>query len=156
MVSTGHEAAATVEGLTYELNAMGDDARTCAAADLAFHSTDYHPDWEPARVRRQVEHLLVDIRLVDWPGRWLLDCVYGNPLRPLTVPAGWRTPTVLALADGIYAGRAFDRLPVLADAIEDAGCDHAGLLAHCRDGGPHARGCWALDRLLDKPDEPPG
>ena len=57
----------------------------------------------------------------------------------------WRTETVVALATAIYAERAFDRMPILADALEEAGCDHPDLLAHCRGPGPHARGCWALD-----------
>lgn len=56
-----------------------------------------------------------------------------------------RTETVQLLADGIHADRAFDRLPILADALEEAGCDDCELLAHCRGPGPHAFGCWALD-----------
>lgn len=90
----------------------------------------------------------------DWPGRWIVDCVYGNPFRPQGIAPDWQTPTVLALAEGVYADRGHDRLLVLADALEDAGCDDPTLLAHCRGGGPHVRGCWAIDRLLDKPDEP--
>jgi hypothetical protein len=74
--------------------------------------------------------------------------VVGNPFRPVAFDPAWQTPTVLALADGVYAGRAFDRLPVLADALEDAGCDAADLLAHLRGPGPHVRGCWALDLVL--------
>ena len=54
------------------------------------------------------------------------------------------------LAQGIYDDRAFDRLPVLADALEEAGCTNAEILAHCREPGPHVRGCWALDLLLGK------
>jgi hypothetical protein len=60
--------------------------------------------------------------------------------RPVFDPA-WRTSTSIALAEGIYADRAFDRLPILADALEDAGCGHPDVLAHCRGDGPHARGC---------------
>ena len=54
------------------------------------------------------------------------------------------------LAQGIYEERAFDRLPILADALEDAGCDNADILSHCRGPGPHARGCWVVDLLLGK------
>jgi hypothetical protein len=53
-----------------------------------------------------------------------------------------------ALAQGIYADRTFDRLPVLADALEDAGCDNEDILAHCRGPGSHVRGCWVVDRLV--------
>jgi hypothetical protein len=57
---------------------------------------------------------------------------------------------VRKLAEGIYEDRACDGLPVLADALEEAGCDQADLLAHLRGPGPHARGCWAVDLLLGK------
>jgi hypothetical protein len=80
----------------------------------------------------------------------LFRCVVGNPYRPVPMLESWRTPTVVALASGVYADRAFDRLPILADALEEAGCDHPGVLAHCRDPGPHARGCWVVDGVLGK------
>jgi hypothetical protein len=80
----------------------------------------------------------------------LLFDVFGNPFRPVTVDPQWLTSTVVALARGIYADRAFDRLPILADALQDAGCDHPALLDHCRSGGPHVRGCWVVDLLLGK------
>jgi hypothetical protein len=50
-----------------------------------------------------------------------------------------------------YDERAFERLPILADALMDAGCDNADILAHCRGPGPHERGCWAVDLILGKP-----
>jgi hypothetical protein len=62
----------------------------------------------------------------------------------------WNEGTVVKLTQGIYDDRAFDRLPVLADALEEAGCTNAEILAHCREPGPHVRGCWALDLLLEK------
>ena len=80
----------------------------------------------------------------------LLRCIVGNPFRPASLDPSWLTSTVVALAEGIYADRTFDRLPILADALEDAGCGHADILAHCRDGGPHARGCWVVDLVLGK------
>lgn len=57
---------------------------------------------------------------------------------------------VARLAEVIYADHAFDRMPILADALEDAGCANQDILAHCRDGGEHVRGCWVLDALLNK------
>jgi hypothetical protein len=68
----------------------------------------------------------------------------------LSVDPQWLTSTVAALAQGIYADRAFDRLPILADALQDAGCGNEDVLAHCRGAGPHARGCWVVDLLLGK------
>jgi hypothetical protein len=75
---------------------------------------------------------------------------FGNPFRPVTLDPAWLTSTVLQLATGIYADRAFDRLPILADALQDAGCESADILAHCRGPGPHVRGCWVVDRVLGK------
>jgi hypothetical protein len=60
------------------------------------------------------------------------------------------TATVVSLAQSIYDDRAIDRLPILADALEDAGCDNAEILNHCRQPGEHVRGCWPVDLLLDK------
>jgi len=86
--------------------------------------------------------------------RWqscLLRELFGNPFRPVAVDPAWRTSTVLALAGGIYEERAFDRMPILADALQDAGCDHDDLLGHLRDTtATHVRGCWALDLVLGK------
>jgi hypothetical protein len=76
--------------------------------------------------------------------------IFGNPFRPVTTDPRWRTSTAVALARAIYADRAFDRLPILADALEEAGCDNPDVLDHCRDDGPHARGCWVADMVLGK------
>ncbi len=72
------------------------------------------------------------------------------PFRNLPFAPAWRTSTVVALADGIYQDRAFDRMPILADALEDAGCDNEDILDHCRGDGPHVRGCWVVDLVLSK------
>jgi hypothetical protein len=73
------------------------------------------------------------------------------PFRPVTIAPdvlAWNDGTVGRIADGIYEERAFDRLPILADALLDAGCDDEELLAHCRSAGPHVQGCWAVDLIL--------
>jgi hypothetical protein len=76
--------------------------------------------------------------------------IFGNPFRPVTLNPAWRTSNVSALAQSIYDDRAFDRLPILADALEDAGCDNADILNHCRQPGEHVRGCWVVDLVLEK------
>ena len=79
--------------------------------------------------------------------------IVGNPFRPVAVSPtclAWNDGTVRKIAQAIYDDRAFDRLPILADALEDAGCDDADILAHCRSGGEHVRGCWVVDLLLGK------
>jgi hypothetical protein len=77
--------------------------------------------------------------------------IFGNPFRPVEVDPAWLTSDVLALARGVYEDRAFDRMPILADALQDAGCDNGDVLIHCRDASAiHARGCWVVDLLLSK------
>lgn len=80
----------------------------------------------------------------------IIRCIFGNPFRPVSRLPSWLTSSVCALAGGIYEDRTFDCLPILADALEDAGCTVTELLAHCRIAGPHARGCWAVDLILGK------
>ena len=80
----------------------------------------------------------------------LLRDIFGNPFRPLTFDPAWLTSDVLALAHGIYEERAFDRVPILADALQDAGCDNTDILSHCRSEGAHVRGCWVVDLVLGK------
>jgi hypothetical protein len=60
----------------------------------------------------------------------------------------WRTTDVLALARGIQRDQAFDRLPILADALQDAGCGDENVLTHCRRPGGHVRGCWVVDLAM--------
>ncbi len=76
--------------------------------------------------------------------------IFGNPFRPITIDPRWLTSTVIDLATAIYDERAFDRMPVLADALTDAGCDNEEIIAHCRNDGEHVRGCWVVDLLLRK------
>ncbi len=80
----------------------------------------------------------------------LLRDVVGNPFRPVILDPAWLTPSVGALAAAIDAERAFDQLPILADALEEAGCTDEDVLDHCRRPGVHALGCWVVDLLLKK------
>lgn len=80
----------------------------------------------------------------------LIRDIFGNPYRPVGVDPSWLTSTVVALAEGIYQERAFDRLPILADALQDAGCNNDDVLNHCREPGEHVRGCWVVDLVLGK------
>jgi hypothetical protein len=74
-----------------------------------------------------------------------------NPFRPLTWNPGWVTATVHQLATHIDTADEFAALPILADALQDAGCDDEQVLAHCRADRPHARGCWVLDAVRAAP-----
>jgi hypothetical protein len=90
------------------------------------------------------------IRLREGEVAALLRDTAGNPFRPVSADPTGLTAAAVGLAQTIYADRAFDRLPILADALEEAGCDNADVLAHCRGGGPHVRGCWVVDLVLGK------
>jgi hypothetical protein len=76
--------------------------------------------------------------------------LWGNLFRAVRVDPRWRTADAVGLARGIYEDRAFDRLPILADALIEAGCDDESILGHCRGHGPHVRGCWVVDLVLGK------
>jgi hypothetical protein len=87
----------------------------------------------------------------------LLRDIFGNPFRPVTLDVSWLMPTVRQLAQAAYEERLLpsgeldrDRLRVLADALDDAGCQDPQILGHCRGSGPHVRGCFVIDLLLGR------
>jgi hypothetical protein len=77
--------------------------------------------------------------------------IFGNPFRSATFSADWRTSTAVALASQMYESRDFGAMPILADALQDAGCTNDDILNHCRDPKQvHVRGCWVVDLVLGK------
>jgi len=78
----------------------------------------------------------------------LLRDIFGNPFRPVSFSPEWRTDTAVTFAQQMYESRDFSAMPLLADVLQDAGCDSADVLAHCRGLGPHVRGCWVVDLVL--------
>jgi hypothetical protein len=77
--------------------------------------------------------------------------VLGNPFCPVKFSPKWRTSTAVALAKEMYKSNDFSAMPILADALQDAGCDSEEVLNHCRDANqPHVRGCWVVDGVLGK------
>ena len=78
----------------------------------------------------------------------LLRDLFGNPFHAITIKSRWLTSTVTSIAQGIYEERAYDRLPILADALENAGCTDHDIIQHCRHKGEHVRGCWVVDLIL--------
>ncbi len=125
---------------------------------------DLLPVWESARlaVRERFKLSPLETNEVVTPGSRAaenlsmcgeLRCLFGNPFRPASFETAWLTwsgGTIPKLAQAIYADRSFDCLPVLADALAEAGCTDEALLTHCRGPGPHVRGCWVLDLMLGK------
>jgi hypothetical protein len=80
----------------------------------------------------------------------LLRDIFGNPFRPVAFAPEWRTDTAIALARTMYESREFSAMPILADALQDAGCDSDDVLSHCREPGDHVRGCWVVDLVLGR------
>jgi hypothetical protein len=128
------------------------------AADQSLHGLRmfYHADLPPAEAAEDpvaVAELYAVDEDEDDTYAWqttLLRCVFGNPFRPVSIDPAWLTPDVKQLAEAIYDDRAFDLLPVLADALEDAGWHDPDILNHCRQPGEHVRGCWVVDLILGK------
>jgi hypothetical protein len=84
--------------------------------------------------------------------QWLRD-LFGNPFRPVSVDPRWlcwNGGAVVKLAQGIYDRWEFGLLPILGDALEEAGCENEEMVRHCRLPADHVRGCWLLDLLLKK------
>jgi hypothetical protein len=82
--------------------------------------------------------------------RHLVHDIFGNPFHPTTFDPTWRTEHTVGIATKMYDERNFDAMPILADALQDAGCDSEDILKHCREPGVHVRGCWVVDLVLGK------
>jgi hypothetical protein len=80
----------------------------------------------------------------------LLREIVGNPFRPPKLDAGCLSPACRGIARAVHEEGSYEQLPILADALEEAGCRDANVLTHLRSAGPHVRGCWALDAVLQK------
>jgi hypothetical protein len=76
--------------------------------------------------------------------------IFGNPFRPVAFDSAWRNSTAIGVASTMYDSHDFGEMPILADALQDAGCEHTDILSHCRGDGPHVRGCWVVDHVLGK------
>jgi hypothetical protein len=99
----------------------------------------------------QDERYIADRKACERSQADTLRDIFGDLFHPITFALAWRTSDVFLLARSIYDERAFDRTPILADALQDAGCDSDDILTHLRDpNAQHVRGCWVLDLVLDK------
>jgi hypothetical protein len=134
--------------------------RAILAATLAASATDPQRVWTETREARAFavdaarERLGQGMRAREWQRQCeLLREIFGNPFHFPEVLVNWslwNERTIPRLVTAIDQNQAFDRLPILADALEDAGCREADILTHCRQGEPHVRGCWVIDLLLQR------
>jgi hypothetical protein len=110
---------------------------TAAAVEYAAHAASR----APVAARKEEEKSLANV----------VRDIFGNPFRPVTFAAEWRTDTAVALARQMNESRDSSAMPILADALEDAGCANEDMLAHCRDTKQvHVRGCWVVDLVLSR------
>jgi hypothetical protein len=72
------------------------------------------------------------------------------PAEPVRFDAAWRTDTAVKLARYMYASRDFSAMPILGDALQDAGCAEHEIIVHCQTDKPHVRGCWVVELVLDR------
>jgi hypothetical protein len=154
------QQAAQVRGVTPRPTAPRWERRAASAVYCATARDAMEAAWNArqfvveALVWRAGGYVEGDARSVEHgeqgPQAALVREIIGNPFRPVAFDPRWRSSDVLGLAHGIYTDRAFDRLPVLADALMDAGCADEDILAHCRGAGPHVRGCWVVDLVLGR------
>ena len=121
------------------------------AITLAWGSAEHSSNASAAAASRTSgTHIQVAKEREDASQASILRDIFGNPFRLVTLDQRWLSTTVLDLAGTIYQERAFERLPILADALMDAGCDSEEIINHCHSGGQHVRGCWVVDSLLAK------
>jgi hypothetical protein len=79
--------------------------------------------------------------------------IFGNPFQLIYVDPTWlrrHDGAMVHMAKAIYDHRRFQDLPILADALAEAGCTDPVILGHCRGQGEHVRGCWVVDLILGK------
>ena len=110
--------------------------------------------WNAAELAWEVASLYPNYLTKSFPN--CIAClrdIFGNPFRPVALDPAWfrwNDGAIPRIAQAIYDERRFADLPILADALEEAGCTSADILEHCRAEGEHVRGCWVVDLMLGK------
>jgi hypothetical protein len=132
-------------------NAAASAARTAFPTSLY----EYSLMGRTETMRDNLDVVLINLAWGEYPSAHchLFREIVSNPFAtPQLDPAilAWNGGTVRRLAQSMYDERRFDAMPILADALEDAGCTDNAVLEHCRGKAPHIRGCWAVDLLLGK------
>ena len=140
-------SAVTIESMSAiceaeEAESNAPDARALAALNTAL--------WMP--VVGAIDALLATAEYASREDQvGLLECIFGLRGRTREAAPAWLTSTTVALARQMYESRDFSAMPILADALQDAGCDNPDVLNHCRDTSHvHVRGCWVCDLVLGK------
>jgi hypothetical protein len=165
--SLANDALAHTDGLSYHMGTPAGCAQWLASYAV-FHAAEGNATGASLDAARAIEcsradpaHFNIRTPAPPSPGdpverglqTSLLRCVFGNPFRKTRVQQKWlewNDGVIAKIAQAIYDEASFTSLLVLADALEEAGCTDADILGHCRKSEPHARGCWVIDRIVDK------
>jgi hypothetical protein len=97
---------------------------------------------------RQLANLLDHVDLEPAQCDLIREIFPDDPRRPEVFDPAWLTPTVVELAQAIHDRSAYDEMPILGDALEEAGCPSPVILDHCRGRSKHVRGCWVVNALI--------
>jgi hypothetical protein len=154
---TKHSIARAVQDEYTALPGRAFDAKSDALVAAAYIALA-DKQWIRTTVGRVSSALLKERKLVldtsrDKAGEYicpLIRDIFSNPFRPAALDPHWLTSTVVDLAQDIYQERVFERMPILADALMDSGCNSEEIISHCQGDGPHVRGCWVIDLILGK------
>jgi hypothetical protein len=162
---THYPSNAAVCALSFENVSHLDAARGAAAAiaeavrlEASRRKAISLQAWAPAPVQKQdpaIRQVCIDAGEMDRSAERTAQCdllrdIFHGPRRAVYFRAHWRNNTITNLATAISSGARLETLPILADALEEAGCADTDILGHCRSEGPHVRGCWAVDLILGK------
>jgi hypothetical protein len=121
----------------------------------------YSLAWDRARRKADRTHRAADREAVGAVARQetaaaraaqaaLLRDILGDPFHGVCLQPSWLTCAVVSQSHAIYDERAFERMPELADVLQQGGCTDATILGHCRGPVLHVRGCWVVDAILGK------
>ncbi len=153
---------ASMRGFQWAVSALGREARGRVCQEFGLHDPAAiyperpDPEWQACERQSKGPATQAEANARNRESAAqaeLLRCLFGDVFRPSTPHQSWlawNVGTIGKLAQTVYEERAFHSLPILADALEDAGCDDGDILDHCRGPGPHVLGCWVLDALLGK------
>ncbi len=147
----GERFEQSVERATDELMVVEDALDRITTFTMALRLPWFDREAAGIALRRLLLNLML-FRGPEEPQRLcgILRDIFGNPFHLVEIDSRWRSSTVLDLARTIDHERRFERLPILADALMDAGCDSETLLEHCQESLEHVKGCWAIELLLGK------
>ena len=141
------EATISIKGIIIAADHAGWDVAFDKAAET-YPNSENNPD---APVNAEARAAKIEnYRAEQTVQCCLIRDIFGNPFHPTPVDPAWSLPRNKGLAEAIYDEENFEGLTILADALEDAGCNDAEILDHCRGHGPHVRGCWVVDLVLGK------